>query len=76
MTRSGDSSHLAFRGAQVGHWHVLGRTRPGKRWLYVVEDVRTRETRRLRGYEVARLARAARIAGETVLMPEQPWSDQ
>lgn len=54
---------------------VTDRVRPGKRWLYVVEDTRDGQVRHVWGSTLVRLARAARRHGVRVVMLGEPWRD-
>lgn len=67
---------MTMVGGVVDRFVIADRVKPGKRWLYVLRDPRTDETRRLRGEEVVRLIRTARLRGLSVVMPGQPWRDE
>lgn len=62
-------------GAIVGNLAVLSRETPGQRAFYVCRDARDGSVHRLRGYELVRVARAARRDGLSVVMA-RPWRDQ
>lgn len=70
-----DDKADALVGAVTGRWTVVARSKPGARAFYVLRN-RAGEVRRLRGYEVVRLVRAARANGETVVMPGAQWRDE
>jgi hypothetical protein len=63
-------------GAQIGAHIVTGREKPGHRWLYLLLDTSTGKVRRLRGFEVIRLARQARESGLNVTGLTIPWRDE
>lgn len=63
-------------GGVVDEWFIADRIKPGKRPLYVLRDLDTGRTRRLRGEEVVGLIRVARRHGLPVVMPRDPWRDE
>lgn len=63
-------------GAVIGDLYVKDRTRPGKRWLYVVNDTGTGRDHYLRGHEVVRLVREAIADDKFVIMPATPWESR
>lgn len=69
--RQDDDVATSLVGASIGNVRVVGRWKPGKRWLYVIEV--PGQTKNVRGYELVRVARSAAANGLPVVMPRQPW---
>jgi hypothetical protein len=74
--RTWDAEAATMVGGVVGRFVIADRVKPGKRWLYVLRDLDRDEIRHLRGEEVVRLARTARLSGLAVVMPCTPWRDE
>lgn len=70
---SANALALTLVGGMVGDWIITDREKPGKRWFYVLAHTLNGDIKRLRGYEVVRLARQATIDGVAVVMPREPW---
>jgi hypothetical protein len=67
---------LTLVGGRVADWSICDRVRPGRRWLYVLVHASSGDIKRLRGHEVVRLVRQARLHGLAVQMPRMPWRDE
>lgn len=74
--KQADADASGLIGARLGNVVVLRREKPGKRTFFVCHDQRNGREVRLRGYELVRVARAARNAGLPIHGLREPWRDE